>query len=147
MELFAQVRAEAIESDGSWKLEADMQKDKEWNEFLRCPFGLERGELWFYHQVRSGTLHTKTVVRDLYEPLMETMCAHCKSEPETILHLLVECEEAKRARSELVEEFKVSLNKLEFMRPAKLNLWFDNVVYDDGKMLPRIPRATGRTNG
>ena len=28
------------------------------------------------------------------------------------------------------------------MRPAKLNLWFDNVVYDDGKMLPRIPSRT-----
>ena len=51
----------------------------------------------------------------------------------------MECDDAKRARKELVEEFKAKLDKLECMRSAKLKIWFDDVVYDDGKLVPLSP--------
>ena len=42
-----------------------------------------------------------------------------------------------------MEEFKAKLEKLEFMRSAKVKLWFDDVEHNDGKM---VSLGTNRTS-
>ena len=44
--------------------------------------------------------------------------------PETIVHLLVECELARIARGKLVEELKVKLDKLSLPGSAKAPIWY-----------------------
>lgn len=59
VEHFLQVMVKLIESVPEWIWEAELQKEKEWVEFLKCPFGLERSKLWFYYQVRSPSRSTE----------------------------------------------------------------------------------------
>ena len=114
-----------------------MQKSVEWNYFLKCPFGLDRKELWFYHQVRSGTLHTKVVMQKLYNAIGDVTCSLCGKSPETIIHLLVECDYAKAARSKVAEELKDKLKRMKPPDTVKLALWFDDTIFVGGEIQPR----------
>ncbi len=85
--MFDRLRLERIEKNEQWWPQSRANQCLRGQEFLKCPFVVDRTLEWFQHQVRSGTLHTQQVTQELYGAKGKSnLCSHCMWEPESILH-------------------------------------------------------------
>ncbi len=115
--MFDRLRLERIEKNDLWWLQSRALLGGQ--EFLKYNFVVDRALEWFHLQVRSGTLHTRQVIQELYGVKGESdLYPHCKMESESILHCLG-CKRAIAVRQELVIATAKELRGPEFPRRAR----------------------------
>lgn len=115
---------------GTNRLQTTIQSNPEWNQHMKNPWRVDRSLEWFSLQVRGGTLHTKSVISSLYNTETDTKCETCGKE-DTILHVLVECTQAKNARVTLTK--KILKNIYDAVGPIhNMDLWFTNATLRGG---------------
>ncbi len=108
-------------------------------------FVVDRTFEWFQLQVRSGTLHTRQVIQELYGAKGESnLCPHCKKEPESIHHCLVRCKKAIAVRHELVITTAKELRELGVSPKSKVKVRFDNIELTFNKIKKVAGRKTSR---
>ncbi len=80
--MFDRLHLVRIVKNGLWWLQSRANQCLYGQEFLKYPFTVDRALEWFQLQVRSGTLHTRQVIQELYGAKGEpNMCPHCKGSP------------------------------------------------------------------
>ncbi|MNE39084.1 hypothetical protein D3C80_1330140 [compost metagenome] len=100
---------------------------------------------WFVAQVKSHTLHTKAVVKNLYSlDDMDTTCPKCNFEQETVLHCLINCPVARMARILLTKEIAAKLSSMGLHKSQCVDIWFDNQQWCNGRRTPNEKRKTGK---
>ena len=112
--------------------------------FMKCPFRVDRKPEWFIAQVKSQTLHTRAVVKNLYGVKdMDTACPKCNFEQETVLHCLVNCPVARMARILLSKEVAKRLSSMGLHKSQCVDIWFDNQQWCNGRRTMNEQRKTG----
>ncbi len=65
--MFDRLRLERIENNELWWLQSRANQCLSGQKFMKYPFVVDRAHEWFQLQVRSGTLHTRQVIQELYD--------------------------------------------------------------------------------
>jgi len=142
---FSALRYNRINLLPSWWLQKEAMTKCHDSQFLRCPWRVDRKTYWFYMQVCSGTLHTRKVVKLLYnDQQINQMCPKCGREEESALHCLVRCPAVIIARRKLAVNTSRQLNKLGINGSEPIDIWFDNKQWYKGKLTKTNTRKSSK---